>query len=86
MEHTTTDLNTTLRDAEFKDASPLKTVEQIKHILAEQGIETQEIGNESAIPYCFGITIRGSGTTFSINGKIKELDFDAFVNQLRAII
>lgn len=69
MEHTTTDLNTTLRDAEFKDASPLKTVERIKHILAEQGIETQEIWNESGVPYCFGITIRVSGTTFSVNGK-----------------
>lgn len=69
MEQDTMDLNRTLRDAEFKDASPLKTVERIKGILRTHGIETEEYWNNTGVPYCFGITIRVAGTTFSVNGK-----------------
>ena len=68
MEHTE-DLNRTARDAEFKDESPLKTVERIKSILRSHGIETEEYWNTTGVPYCFGITIRVAGTTFSVNGK-----------------
>ena len=60
---------TSLRDTEFKDASPLATVERIKSILADNGIETQEHWNESGVPYCHSIVLRVSGTAFSVNGK-----------------
>ena len=35
-----TDINETLRDAEFKDERPVKTVEKIKEILKSYEIET----------------------------------------------
>jgi ribosomal protein S12 methylthiotransferase accessory factor len=60
---------TALRDTEFKDASPLATVERIKSILAANGIETQERWNDSGVPYCYGITIQVCNTAFSVNGK-----------------
>ena len=60
---------TSLRDTEFKDASPLATVARIKAILAENGIETEEQWNESGVPYCHSIILRVSGTAFSVNGK-----------------
>lgn len=64
-----TDINETLRDAEFKDERPLKTVEKIKGILKEHGIETEERWMESGVPYCYSIRITVSGTTFGTNGK-----------------
>jgi ribosomal protein S12 methylthiotransferase accessory factor len=60
---------TSLRDTEFKDASPLATVERIKSILAANGIATEEHWNESGVPYCHSIILRVSDTAFSVNGK-----------------
>lgn len=68
MNQTTMEL-TSLRDTEFKDASPLATVERIKSILAANGIATEEHWNESGVPYCHSIILRVSGTAFSVNGK-----------------
>jgi len=58
-----------LRDAEFKDDSPVKTVERIKSILASVGIETEESWSESNVPYCHSLRVRVKGTTFGVNGK-----------------
>lgn len=64
-----TDINETLRDADFKDERPLKTVEKIKGILKNYGIETEERWMDSGVPYCYSLRITVSGTTFGTNGK-----------------
>lgn len=58
-----------LRDAEFKDESPLKTVENIKNILKTYNIKTTEKWNETHVPYCFSLRVSVEGTTFGTNGK-----------------
>ena len=58
-----------LIDAAFKDSAPLKTVEKIKGILAENGIKTTEVWHESKVPYCYSLTVRVEGLAFSSNGK-----------------
>ena len=63
------DLNSTLRDASFKDDSPVKTVEKIKGILGEYGIKTIEIWNESGVDYCYSLRLNIEGTAFGVNGK-----------------
>ncbi len=65
----TTDMNETLRDAEFKDEKPLKTVEKIRNILHEIGMETTENWNESGVPYCYSLRVSVVGTDFGTNGK-----------------
>lgn len=62
-------MNETLRDAEFKDERPVKTVEKIKGILKEYGIVTEELWYDSGVPYCFSIRVNVIGTTFGVNGK-----------------
>ena len=57
------------RDTDFKDESPLKTVERIKKILHNYKIETTEKWNESSVPYCFSLRVSVVGTTFGTNGK-----------------
>lgn len=59
----------TFLDAEFKDESPLKTVERIKGILKSNGIETKETWGETGVPYCYALRISVVGTTFGANGK-----------------
>ena len=56
-------------DAEYKDESPLMTVEKIKGILADNQIETQIVWHKTLVPYCFANTISVVGTNFSVNGK-----------------
>lgn len=62
-------MNEMLRDAEFKDERPLKTVEKIKNILKTYGIETEETWYDSGVPYCYSIRVSVVGTTFGVNGK-----------------
>lgn len=69
MESSVVDLNTTLRDAEFKDDHPLKTVARIKDLLHSLGIETEEVWFNTGVPYCYGLSVFVAGTTFSVNGK-----------------
>ncbi len=63
------DINERLRDAEFKDDKPLKTVERIRKILKDNGMEAEETWGESGVPYCYSIRIGIRGTTFATNGK-----------------
>lgn len=63
------DINQSLRDAEFKDEHPMRTVERVRNILSAYGIETEEVWLETGVPYCYGIRIQVAGTTFSVNGK-----------------
>lgn len=65
----TTDINETLCDAKLKDDKPLKTVERIKKILLDNGMETEEYWNESGVPYCYSVRISVRGTIFGTNGK-----------------
>ena len=63
------DINETLRDAQFKDARPVATVEKILSILASHSIQTEETWFESKVPYCHALAIRIPGTGFCVNGK-----------------
>ena len=54
--------------AAFKDSAPLKTVEKIKGILAENGIKTTEVWHDSKVPYCYSLTVPVEGIAFSTNG------------------
>ena len=58
-----------LIDAEFKDSSPIKTVEHIKEILKNNDIEVTEAWNESGVPYCYSMRLTVNGTSFGVNGK-----------------
>lgn len=60
---------------EFKDSSPMKTVEKIKGILAENGIKTREQWRESKVPYCYSLTVHVEGVAFSTNGKGRSKEF-----------
>ena len=56
-------------DGQFKDNSPLATVEKIKGILRENGIETTEVWHDTSVPYCYAMSVKVPGTIFSVNGK-----------------
>lgn len=58
-----------LRDAEFKDAEPLKTVEKIKNILSSYNIETIETWHDTCVPYCFALSVKVNNSNFIVNGK-----------------
>lgn len=62
-------LNLTLKDAIFKDASPIKTVEKIKSILDKHNIRVTECWHESGVEHCFSLRITVDGTAFGVNGK-----------------
>ncbi len=56
-------------DVQLKDTNPTATVDQILRILDENGIEVEEIWRETCVPYCYAMSVRVKGTTFSVNGK-----------------
>lgn len=58
-----------LRDGAFKDATPEETVERIRGILAEHGIETEERWGTSGVSFCHYVRVQVAGTTFGTNGK-----------------
>lgn len=63
------DLNVKFCDTDYKDASPVKTVEHIKQILASHGIETVESWRQTNVPHCHAMGVQVVGTNFSVNGK-----------------
>lgn len=56
-------------DASFKDATPQATIQRIKNILADHGIETQVRWNNTQVPFCHSVRVNVVGTTFGTNGK-----------------
>lgn len=58
-----------LIDTQYKDESPIKTVQKIKNLLSGLGIATRELWHETRVPYCHAVTVLVEGTTFSVNGK-----------------
>lgn len=56
-------------DAEYKDSSPVQTVNKIKCILDSYGIETEEIWLETNVPYCYALSVVEKNTGFRVNGK-----------------
>lgn len=64
-----------IKDLSFKDAQPQNTVETIKAILKENGIETEEVWNESNVPNCYSLRINVKGTIFGANGKGTSKEF-----------
>ena len=63
------DMNNSLIDAQFKDASPTKTVERIKEILSSHKIKAIESWSESGVEHCFSLRVNIAGTNFGTNGK-----------------
>ena len=61
------DLNETLIDGRFKDAKPIATVEKIRALLRDNGIEIEEFWNERTVPHCHSLRLRVKGTTFGTN-------------------
>ena len=61
--------NIQLIDSKYKDDSPINTVNRIKGILKEYGIETIECWNDSGVPYCHSLRVSVFGTDFGVNGK-----------------
>ena len=56
-------------DGRYKDRSPSATIQRIKDILAENGLQTEETWFESGVPYCYSNKIKIPGTTFRTIGK-----------------
>lgn len=56
-------------DAVYKDARPMDTVNKIKSILADSGIETTVIWSESNVPNCYSLRVNIEGTLVGTNGK-----------------
>lgn len=56
-------------DTNFKDDAPLNTVNRIKQMLKEYGIETEEIWGETGVPNCYSLRVSVFGTVFGVNGK-----------------
>ena len=67
--------NHVLIDAQFKDSSPMQTVNRIRGILAENGIEIRELWRDTCVPYCHALSIEVVGTNFSVNGKGLSKEF-----------
>lgn len=65
----------TVLDTNFKDDTPLNTVQRIKRILKAYGLETEEEWGQSGVPYCYSLRVSVFGTGFGSNGKgvTKEL-------------
>lgn len=70
-----TNTDNTFIDAQFKDCTPLGTVQNIKNILSAYGIEVEEKWSESSVPYCFSLRATVVGTTFGVNGKGLSKEF-----------
>lgn len=62
-------------DGNFKDSSPLDTVERIKGILRDFGVEPQMTWFDSGVPYCYSNKLTLPGTTFRTIGKGLTKDF-----------
>ena len=62
-------------DERFKDASPVDTVNRIKAIFADNGLEVAEAGFDSKVKNCHSCRVTVVGTNFGTNGKgvTKEL-------------
>ena len=56
-------------DEKFKEASPAETVERIKKILEDMGIETEEKWFDSGIDNCWSLSLSAIGGMPSSNGK-----------------
>ncbi|MBQ7344916.1 MAG: YcaO-like family protein [Oscillospiraceae bacterium] len=65
----TKDINETIVDGRFKDDRPLATVEKIRQILADLGLQTEDVWNETDVPYCYAMSVKLPGTIFRVNGK-----------------
>ncbi len=61
----------------FKDAHPVKTVENIKEILRSVGIKTTEVHSSSGISSCYSLRVNIEDTQIGQNGKGTALDFAA---------
>ena len=61
--------NMPVLDTNFKDDSPLNTVQRIKEILKSYGITTEERWTESGVPHCYSLRVSVCGTEFGTNGK-----------------
>lgn len=58
-----------LVDVDFKDESPIKTVEKIRNIVESIGFEIEENWKDANVPYCYSLGVKIKGTGFRVNGK-----------------
>lgn len=56
-------------DMEFKDDSPCNTVEKIRNILKNNGLEAEELWVETKVPYCYALRLRIKELNYSTAGK-----------------
>ncbi len=56
-------------DFAFKDDLPLNTIEKIKNILKNAGMETEECWGETQVPFCFSVSLKIKGLNFTTSGK-----------------
>ncbi len=64
-----------LIDERFKDSSPEKTVNNIKSILKQVGIITNEVWNDSQVKGCYSVRIEINGSKVGQNGKGMTKEF-----------
>ena len=62
------DQQTTI-DADYKDATPLDTVQRIRQILDQCGIVTTEDWADEEVPHCYSLRLSIEGTLVGTNGK-----------------
>lgn len=56
-------------DEKFKDNTPAATVEQIRAIIRELGIEVEEKWHDSGLEHCYSLSVQGPGGVPNTNGK-----------------
>ena len=66
---TTPEVNDAIIDGKFKDSAPSATIQRIKDIIAQYGIEPEMKWFESGVPYCYCNQLTVPGTSFRSIGK-----------------
>ena len=66
---TTPEVNEAIIDGKFKDSTPAATIQRIKDILSQYGIEPKMKWFESGVPYCYSNQLSVPGTSFRSIGK-----------------
>ena len=64
-----TDITAIIPDGQFKDSSPIATIEHIKAILKTYGLETEEKWLPTNVPYCYAVGVSIPKTIFQAHGK-----------------
>lgn len=69
------EINDAIIDGKFKDSTPAATIQRIKDIIAQYGIEPELKWFESGVPYCYSNQLTVPGTSFRSIGKGLSQEF-----------